>query len=716
MIDVVLLCGLLLTSQSPGQVPTGTLRVTVTSESKPVAGADVRVGDRRGLTSEAGVVTLTSTPGSVTLVVSREGFVERSTSVVVVAGVETPVAVELQPQPEIKEEVLVTATRADRRVQDEPLRVEVLGREEIEEKLLMTPGDIAMLLSETTGLRVQVTSPGLGAASLRIQGLRGRYTQLLSDGLPLYGGQSGSIGLLQIPPMDLGQVEVIKGVASSLYGSTALGGVVNLVSRRPAPTAEHEALFNQTSQGQTNALLWLSGPMKGRWGYTFLGGVDRQTKHDVDDDGWTDVAGFTRVSARPRFSWDNGEGRSVFMTVGLMSEDRRGGTLPGQTVPDGTSFIEALDTRRVDAGLIARWLIGGTKVATVRASFTRQQHRHGYGSAIEDDVHRTGFGEFSLTGTRGAHTWVIGGAAQGDDFSSQAAPLFNHSDPVVSVFAQDEIAVNTRLTISGSARLDETGEHGTFLSPRASALIRAGAGWTIRASGGTGYFVPRVLTEETEAAGLTNLAAVTTAGAERARSMSVDVNRQFGPIEVNLTAFGSRVTNTLRIRPFSPISYELVPLTGPTRTAGAEALARFQRGPIAVVGTYTYVHSTEPDPIAGIRGDAALTPRHSAGLTAMWEREGVVRVGFEAYYTGRQVLEHNPFRATSPAYPYLGALIERQFGRIRVFLNSENLTNRRQTRVDPLVRPTPNFDGRWTVDAWGPLEGRTVNAGVRVRF
>src|SRR3954470_21425402 len=172
-----------------------------------------------------------------------------------------PPAQTAPPKPEqttpvrVDEEVIVRSTRTDKRVQDEALRVEVLGREEIEEKLLMTPGDIAMLLSETTGLRVQVTSPGLGAASLRIQGLRGRYTQLLSDGLPLYGGQSGSIGLLQIPPMDLEQVEVIKGVASALYGSSALGGVINLVSRRPQE-AEREVLLNRTSRGGTDTALW----------------------------------------------------------------------------------------------------------------------------------------------------------------------------------------------------------------------------------------------------------------------------------------------------------------------------------------------------------------------------------------------------------------------------------------------------------------------------
>src|SRR6185436_19460033 len=157
----------------------------------------------------------------------------QTVAVVVQAGTETAVVIKLVPQPTREEEVTVTSTRTNARVQDEPLRVEVLGREEVEEKLLMTPGDIAMLLNETAGLRVQVTSPSLGAASLRIQGLRGRYTQLLADGLPLYGGQSGSIGLLQIPPMDLAQVEIIKGVASAFYGASALGGVVNLVSRRP---------------------------------------------------------------------------------------------------------------------------------------------------------------------------------------------------------------------------------------------------------------------------------------------------------------------------------------------------------------------------------------------------------------------------------------------------------------------------------------------------
>src|SRR5438874_6501064 len=96
----------------------------------------------------------------------------------------------------------------------------------------MRPADLSMLLNEMGGMRVQTTSPALGAAIVRVQGMLGRYTAFLSDGLPLFGQQGAGLGLLQIPPMDLGQVEVIKGNHSALYGSAAMPGVVNLIARR----------------------------------------------------------------------------------------------------------------------------------------------------------------------------------------------------------------------------------------------------------------------------------------------------------------------------------------------------------------------------------------------------------------------------------------------------------------------------------------------------
>jgi iron complex outermembrane receptor protein len=118
-----------------------------------------------------------------------------------------------------------------------------------------------------------------------------------------------------------------------------------------------------------------------------------------------------------------------------------------------------------------------------------------------------------------------------------------------------------------------------------------------------------------------------------------------------------------------------------------------------------FVHSTEIDRSNTRRERVPLTPRHTAGIDLLWEREGRSRIGIEAFYTGWQHLEDNPYRTESIPYWVFGILLERRFGPARVYLNGENLMNFRQTRHDRLVRPTPTFDGRRTVDAWAPLEG-----------
>ena len=100
----------------------------------------------------------------------------------------------------------------------------------------------------------------------------------------------------------------------------------------------------------------------------------------------------------------------------------------------------------------------------------------------------------------------------------------------------------------------------------------------------------------------------------------------------------------------------------------------------------------------------------------MWESEDRGRVGIEGYFTGRQRLEANPYRSTSVPYVLFGGLIERRVGRVRLFVNAENLANVRQTRWDSIIRPSRAIDGRWTVDAWGPLDGRVINGGIRLKF
>ncbi|HUN03800.1 MAG TPA: TonB-dependent receptor, partial [Niabella sp.] len=134
----------------------------------------------------------------------------------------------LKENSEELEGVVITSTRSTRSIQNIPTRIEFIGSEELGEKGNMKPGDIRMLLAESTGIHVQTTSPTSANASIRIQGLDGRYTQILKDGFPIYSGASSGLGLLQIPPLDLKQVEVIKGSTSTLYGGGAIAGLVNL--------------------------------------------------------------------------------------------------------------------------------------------------------------------------------------------------------------------------------------------------------------------------------------------------------------------------------------------------------------------------------------------------------------------------------------------------------------------------------------------------------
>ena len=376
--------------------PSATIHVAVKAAAGPVAGAAVSMNNTSTSTDQNGIATVTVPLGKVEVAVSKQGFVPVKTSLSVDEARDWQITVDLQPQQQAEEEVTVFATRTGTRIQDLPIRVEVLGQEEIDEKTMMTPGDIVMMLNEMGGLRVQSTSPSLGAASVRIQGMRGRYTAFLGDGLPLFGQQGGGLGLLQIPPVDLGQVGVIKGVSSALYGAGAMAGVVNLISRRPSKEPVHEILFNRSTRGATDTSLFLASQLTPRWGASFLGSGDWQQRKDIDHDGWADIAGYSRGVVRPRLFWDGGNGWTAFLTGGVTYENRDGGTLPGAVLPAiGTPYTEALDTRRYDIGSNLQYVVKQRYVITARFSTSLQDHDHRFGDVRERDRHELLFSELT---------------------------------------------------------------------------------------------------------------------------------------------------------------------------------------------------------------------------------------------------------------------------------------------------------------------------------
>jgi iron complex outermembrane receptor protein len=720
------LAAVTLAAQEPGD--SATVRLTVRHAGAPVAGAAVRVESSLPDTATTpavvsgalGVLVLRlPAPGEYRLAVSAIGYAGISLALRLrPAQPDTALIVELEPEAEELEELIVSSTRSDRRIEEQPLRVEVLAREEIEEKLLMTPGDISMMLNETGGLRVQTTSPSLGGANVRVQGLRGRYTLLLADGLPLYGGQAGGLGLLQVPPMDLGQVEIIKGASSALYGASAMGGVINLISRGPPAIGvpgDRELLLNATTLGGTDAVVWTTGRLGGTTGYTLLAGGHRQDRRDRDGDGWTDVPGYRRLVLRPRLSWQSPGGSSLFFTAGTTQEQRDGGTLEGRLAPDGAPFAEALRTARYDAGAVARLPLNGRTRVVLRGSGMIQRHRHRFGDTREDDRHQTWFAEATVSRDIGPSIVVAGAALQGERYRSEQVGRFDYRFSVPGVFLHAEVAGPGSLTTALSARLDHHSRYGTFFNPRLSFLVRPGEGWSVRASAGSGYFAPTPFTEETEVTGLSRLAPLGSLAAERARSASLDVQRQAGRLELSATLFGSEIDDAVQLAE-RPTGAELVNASAPTRTYGADIVARYRSELVGVTASYTWTRATEPNPETGVSREVPLTPRHAAGLVVVHERHGSRRIGFELYYTGRQALDDQTYLARSKPYVIVGALAEQRVGRARVFVNLENLGGVRQTNYAPLVRPARAPDGRWTTDAWAPLEGRVINGGVRLSW
>jgi iron complex outermembrane receptor protein len=579
----------------------------------------------------------------------------------------------------------------------------------------MTPGDIVMMLNEMGGLRVQSTSPSLGAASVRIQGMRGRYTRFLSDGLPLFGQQGAGLGLLQIPPVDLGQVEVIKGSSSALYGAGAMAGVVNLISRRPAYEPVHEFLLNRSTRGATDASIFLASRLSKQWSASFLGSGDWQQLNDIDHDGWADLAQYARGVIRPRFFWDSGGGNTALLTGGVTYEDRNGGTVSGAVLPGtGAPYREALNTRRYDFGGNAQCIFARRYVVTARLAASSLNHRHRFGEVIENDRHDLLFGEITIRGTTHRNTWVAGFATERDAYNPRDVSRFAYRYVVPGVFVQDDIEIARWFSVSASARADFHNQYGTFLSPRVSALFHLNE-WTSRLSAGQGFFAPTPLTEETEAAGVTRLQIPAPLLAERGRSASFDLTRRAGPASVTATFFASRIRNPIFVD--GGEHYRIVTLKEPTNNLGVEILGTWRKAPFTATASYTYVRSREAEVTTGQRLDVALTPRHSLGLVGMWEKESAGRFGIECYYTGRQRLEFDPFRSASEPYVIVGVMGERRVAQhVRLYINLENLTDVRQTRWGSLLRPNRAVDGRWTVDAWAPLDGRNINGGVRIIF
>jgi outer membrane receptor for ferrienterochelin and colicins len=684
-------------------------------EREPLPGVHVAVENAgvAGATDAEGRVVLAGIPaGRFAVVVSAVGF-ETLRQWLVFPLAEEEVEFLLEEGHEHLDEIYVTATRARRAIADLPTRVEVVGAEEIEEKIAMRPGNISMLLNESPGITVQQTSAVTGNAGLRIQGLDGRYTQLLRDGFPLYGGFSGGLSLLQIPPLDLAQVEIVKGPVSTLFGGDAIAGLVNLVSKVPGPEPERLLLVNGSTAGGFDGGAFLSA--RGRnFGYTILASGALQRPYDADGDAFTDLPRTRRLTLAPRLFYYGADGTAAWIGASATAEDREGGDLwefrdgpaPGPPYTErhrsGRASLQARLDRPLSDALAMTLKTSGTlfdrQIDVPAHSF------RGHQSAS--------YSEASGNARLGAHDLVAGLDLRTDAFREQEAGPRDYTYVTAGAFVQDTWDATERLVLEAGLRADHHNRFGTFVLPRASLLVRLAEGLSARAGGGLGYRAPTIFLEESEERAFRGVLALPDdARAETSIGGSLDLNYRTVLFDVlglslNQALYFTRLSDPLLPHEPTPGLLEYRNATDDVRTRSLETNARFSLDDFTLFLGYVNLEARRQsgDPLA-------LVPRHRTYSVLVWEQHGQGRVGLEAYYTGPQQLTNGE---RVPGFLVAGVMAERRLGPARLFVNLENLTGTRQHRHAPVVlgpRSEPRF-----AEIWAPLEGFVANGGVRLEF
>ena len=592
---------------------------------------------------------------------------------------------------------IIEITRVRLTADQQAIRVDTLDRHEIERTMLIAPGNAMRALGELPGARVQITSPELGLADLRVNGLRGQYTRLLADGVPTYFDLPGGIALPQISPIDLGRVELVANGASALFGANAIN-VIDLIARQPV-TREREILFSQSSERGTDAAFSAVLPPTGHWSSTWMFSGHRQEQRDIDGDGWSDIPGYRRAVVHPRVFWNNGNGKSAFGTANVIFEKREGGS---------AFALQKLETKSADGMLGGQMPFHGA-ILQGSASLYAQSRIRKFSDGTQHERRESATIEMELRGTSGPHTWIAGLSEDWFTIRSHDKLWTTYTAPQTGIFVHDDVHVKPWLFVSGSARVGHRVTYPITFSPRGSVRVR-NKGWTAGFSADQSFFEPTATTEETEAAGALRLTVdIPKLDAEHIRNVSGDFGYETNAATVKITAFQSHIDHPVLV---DRGTFSLYTSDKPVLTHGVELLGRVRQGAFSASGTYTYLMVTEE----GGR-DVALTPRHSVDLIAMMDDEHRGRVGVQISYTGVQRLDGNPYRTASEPYTIVTLFGERWIGRWALFVNADNLSNVRQTHWDPIALPARNeIDGRWTVDQWAPVAGRVINGGIRARF
>lgn len=690
---------------------------------EPLYGATVLVQgtNNGGISNHEGLVEITNIPdGKHALEIRFVGYEDRVETFEFPIIQTEPLEILLFESEEEIEEVIVTATRSTRTIDDVPTRVEAISGEELEEKGNMKPGDIRMMLNESTGIQTQQTSATSYNSSIRIQGLDGKYTQIIRDGFPLYSGFSGGLGLLQIVPLDLKQVEVIKGASSTLYGGGAIAGLVSLVSKLPQEERELNFLVNGTS-----ALgLDLSGYYAQKFdktGATVFASYNSGTPYDPAKIGLTAIPKFNRITLNPKLFLYPDSKTNINVGFNSTIESRIGGDIKYiEGEGDSThSYFEKNKTQRFSTQLGIIRLINDSSHFDFKNSISYYDRTIKIPGFTFSGIQLSSFSEASFSVINKKLEWIFGINLWTDRFTQEkidTTSAVDYSHTTLGAFIQNTWNISELLALETGIRGDYQNEYGFFFLPRISTLIRFSTDFSIRLGGGLGYKSPSVFTEDAERLQFRNVLPINVSKTKAEQSVGANLDLNYRTtlgnevtFSINTLFFYTGISKPLILSELESGQYEFVQPGGSIDTRGIETNVKITYSNFKLFVGYTLADVNQS--VSGISTVFPLVAKHRLNNVLMYEIEDNLKIGLEAYYYDSQKLNDG---STGKSYWLCGLMIEKLWEHFSVFINFENLLDTRQTKFDTIYTGTithPVFR-----DIYAPVDGLVVNGGIKLKF
>ncbi len=697
-----------------------TIRVRDLEEGKGIEGAAVTVDSLTGLTDSLGVITFTDRKnGSYEVRVSSVGYFKKKLTATLPQRRGDTLEVKLETSQEEMQEVVVVSTRSKQNIDALPTRVEVIPQDEVEERSTDKPSDISHAVKEQPGIQLQRTSASSGAFNIRLQGLRGKYVQILKDGFPLFGGLSQNLGVAQIPPLDLRQIEIIKGPASTLYGGDAIAGVINLISKEPQEKPEYTVLFNMENTRSIDAGFYASQKVK--WfGYSLIGQYRNQVAYDWNHDNFSDVPQLDRWSISPQLYFDMSRKAKLNVGFNYSGEKRSGGAMPAveHRFDSIYDYLEVNTTARYGSNLKFEYKVNATGTLVARNSvnlFHRDLGINGYQFA---GTQLSSASEVHYHLHLRKHDLVAGLDFKTDRFreTDTISAKRDYEFLTGGFFVQEIFTPNANTALEGGFRLDYNQRRGVFPLPHVAWMQKWNEVFRTKFNFGMGYKLPTVFQDEAEEANFQGVIRIAdSVKAEISLGGSFDmtvkpVTRNGWSVQFSEMFFYTRILNPLVVDTAKgKIAYYNA--DGYIQGLGLETSLKLGYRGVNLFATYTLQDQSRE--IDGVRSVSPLTSKHTLAMLISYEWRGRFMIGLDAYYWSPQ-----QFSDGKPTHGIweMGMNAQVMFKWFNIFANFENILDVRQTSFSPVVFANPTYHTPRFAEIYAPLEGRIINVGFKIKL